>query len=115
MSAVHRLGDEVAAHPPRHVRGTAAVKKNHTWAPFPERERSIAMGTLRTRQVSAKAATSSFHELLSKSAARNQPAELDPTEVEHLPAPERVACALKDVRAMTEKDAVMVDGVTRRR
>jgi hypothetical protein len=46
---------------------------------------------------------------------RGRPAELDPTEVEHLPAPERVACALKDVRAMTEKDAVMVDGVTGRR
>ena len=38
----------------------------------PERERSTAAGVPRARLVSAKAATSSFQELLSKSMARNQ-------------------------------------------
>jgi len=51
---------------------TGAVKKHHACAPFPERERSIATGILKDWLVSANAVTSSFHEFLSKSTARNQ-------------------------------------------
>lgn len=51
---------------------SGAVKKNQAWAPFPDRERSIAAGTPVDRQVSVNAATSSCHEHLSKSTARNQ-------------------------------------------
>jgi hypothetical protein len=51
---------------------TGAEKKNQTWAPLPERDRSTAAGRPCARQVSAKTATSSVHDALSKSAARNQ-------------------------------------------
>jgi hypothetical protein len=51
---------------------TGAEKKNHTWAPLPDRERSMAAGRLIRRQVSAKAITSSVHVPLSKSTARSQ-------------------------------------------
>ena len=52
--------------------GTGSEKKNHTCAPFPDRERSTSTGRSRRRAVSANARTSSFHEPLSKSTARNQ-------------------------------------------
>ncbi|MCC6898750.1 MAG: hypothetical protein IT377_07230 [Polyangiaceae bacterium] len=54
------------------IAGTGAVKKNHTCAPFPERERSTSTGKPSLSAVSANARASSFHVLLSKSTARNQ-------------------------------------------
>ncbi len=41
----HGLGDEVAAHPAGRDSGHRLAKKNQTWAPFPERDRSTAAGT----------------------------------------------------------------------
>ena len=52
--------------------GTGELKKNQTWAPLPDRERSTAVGMSKPWQVSTKAATSSSQDSLSKSAARNQ-------------------------------------------
>jgi hypothetical protein len=51
---------------------TGSAKKNQACAPFPDRDRSTAIGTPDERHVSANAATSSLHESPSKSAARNQ-------------------------------------------
>ncbi len=45
--------------------GTGVAKKNHTWAPSPERDRSTATDRPASRQVATKAVTSSFHELSS--------------------------------------------------
>jgi hypothetical protein len=52
--------------------GSGSEKKIHTWAPFPERERSSAAATSWDLQVSRNADTSSIHVVLSKSTARNQ-------------------------------------------
>src|ERR1035438_7628185 len=47
-------------------------KKIQIWPPFPERERSRAAGTLKSRHVSRNARESYSHVLLSKSAARKR-------------------------------------------
>jgi hypothetical protein len=47
-------------------------KKIQIWPPFPERERSRAAGTLKSRHVSRNARESYSHVLLSKSAARKK-------------------------------------------
>jgi hypothetical protein len=49
-----------------------SVKKNQTCAPLPDRDLSIAIGMSMDRQVSRNAWTSSIHDSLSKSAAKNQ-------------------------------------------
>jgi hypothetical protein len=56
----------------RAVKRATKERKNHACAPFPERERSTVAGVPKDRLVSAKAARSSFQELLSKSTARSQ-------------------------------------------
>ena len=68
----HRLGDEVAAHPPRDVRGDRRREEEPDVRAVPGTRALHRRGTPAARQVSTKAATSSFHEVLSKSAARNQ-------------------------------------------
>jgi hypothetical protein len=51
---------------------TGPEKKNQAWAPFPDRDRSIAGGTPILWQVATNAATSSCHDAPSKSAAEQQ-------------------------------------------
>ena len=51
---------------------TGVAKKNQTCAPLPERERSTATASPSRRHVCLNARTSSIHELLSKSTAKNQ-------------------------------------------
>ena len=52
--------------------GIASLKKNHTWPPRPERDRSRATGSPIRRQVSMNARASSLQPCLSKSMARRK-------------------------------------------
>jgi len=54
------------------VAGIFSSKKNQTWEPFPDLERSTAMGIFNSRQTALNAETSFFHSSLSKSTAKKK-------------------------------------------
>ena len=69
----HRLRHKVTPHPPGDVRAAPGRRRTTMRARrSPSASARSRRGCRTNRQVSAKAATSSFHDALSKSAARNQ-------------------------------------------